>query len=451
MRILDWKSLSAEQRDLALRRPAQRDAQATENAARGIIEAVRRDGDAAVLALSEKFDGIRPASLRVTALEFDRAERALNAAQLAAIDRAIANVRGFHAAQGGEPLRVETTPGVVCERISVPIRAVGLYVPAGSAPLPSTSVMLAVPAALAGCPIRIMCTPPRADGAADPAVLTAARKAGIEQVFKAGGAQAIAAMAYGTATIPKCDKIFGPGNAFVTAAKMLVAQDAAGAAADLPAGVTEVMVIADDSSRGDFVAADLLAQAEHGPDAQSLLVTTCRTLAEEVARQVPLRAARLSRGGILAKSIPHMRLLIVDDLDAAFDIANAYAPEHLLIQVREPRRWLRRVSAAGAVFLGPWSPESVGDYCSGPNHTLPTYGYARAHSGLSLEDFQKRITVQELTRAGLEELGPTAQILADLEGLDAHAASVTVRLDAIGGERSDAAAAGAATAAGAAP
>ncbi|MGB6353889.1 MAG: histidinol dehydrogenase, partial [Steroidobacteraceae bacterium] len=230
---------------------------------------------------------------------------------------------------------------------------------------------------------------------------------------------------------PKCDKLFGPGNAFVTAAKMLVAQDPEGAAADLPAGVTEVMVIADHSSRADFIAADLLAQAEHGADAQSLLVTTSTALAEEVARQIPLQAERLSRSEILAKSIPHMRLLIVDDLDAAFDIANAYAPEHLLIQVQEPRRWLRKVRAAGAVFLGPWSPESVGDYCSGPNHTLPTYGYAKAHSGLSLEDFQKRITVQELTRAGLEELGPTTQILADLEGLDAHAASVTLRLAAI--------------------
>jgi histidinol dehydrogenase len=441
MRILEWKSLSAQQRDQALCRPAQRDAAATQDAARGIIEAVRRDGDAAVLALTEKFDAVRPASLRVTAPEFEAAERALNAAQMAAIDRAIANVRRFHAAQGGAPLRVETAPGVVCERISVPIRAVGLYVPAGSAPLPSTAVMLGVPAAIAGCPVRIMCTPPRADGAADPAVLVAARKAGIEQVFKTGGAQAIAAMAYGTATIPKCDKVFGPGNAFVTAAKMLVAQDSAGAAVDLPAGVTEVMVIADDSSRADFVAADLLAQAEHGADAQSLLITTCAALAEEVARQVPLQAARLSRGAILAKSILHMRLLIVDDLDTAFDIANAYAPEHLLIQVHEPRRWLRKVSAAGAVFLGPWSPESVGDYCSGPNHTLPTYGYAKAHSGLSLEDFQKRITVQELTPAGLAELGPTTQILANLEGLDAHAASVTVRLAAMGDECSEPAAA----------
>jgi histidinol dehydrogenase len=432
MRILDWKSLSAAQRDQALQRPAQRDAASIRDAARDIIEAVRREGDSAVLALTEKFDAVRPASLQVTPQEFADAERALNTAQTAAIERAIDNVRRFHAAQGAPPLRVETAPGVVCERISVPIRAVGLYVPAGSAPLPSTAVMLAVPAAIAGCPMRVLCTPPTANGAADPAVLIAARKSGVEQVFKAGGAQAIAAMAYGTATIPKCDKVFGPGNAYVTAAKMLVAQDAAGAAADLPAGVTEVMVIADHTARADFVAADLLAQAEHSADAQSLLVTTSAAFAEEVAQQVACQAARLSRREILAKSILNMRLLIVDGLETAFDVANDYAPEHLLLQIHEPRRWLPRVSAAGAVFLGPWSPESAGDYCSGPNHTLPTYGYAKAYSGLSLEDFQKRITVQELTPAGLAGLGPTAQILANLEGLDAHAASVTIRLDALG-------------------
>jgi histidinol dehydrogenase len=431
MRILDWKSLSASERHEALRRPAQRDAAQIAAAAQDIINTVRRDGDAAVLALTEKFDEVRLAAMRVTAQEFSDAERALNAEQIGAIERAISNVRRFHAAQEAPPLRVETAPGVVCERISVPIRAVGLYVPAGSAPLPSTAIMLAVPAAIAGCPVRVMCTPPARHGGADPAVLVAARMSGVEQVFKAGGAQAIAAMAYGTAAIPKCDKVFGPGNAWVTAAKLLVAQDPAGAAADLPAGVTEVMVIADDTARADFVAADLLAQAEHGPEAQSLLVTTSVTLAQEVARQVQRQSATLSRAGILAKSIDHMRLLIVDTLDTALEIANEYAPEHLLLELREPRRWLTRVSAAGAVFLGHWSPESMGDYCSGPNHTLPTYGYAKAHSGLSLEDFQKRITVQELTPAGLGGLGPTAEILAGLEGLDAHAAAVTIRLAAL--------------------
>jgi histidinol dehydrogenase len=431
MRILDWKTSSPAQRLEALRRPAQRDAAATLEAARSIVDAVRRGGDAALLSLTERFDGVRLDSLEVTAQEFGAAERAVTLEQAAAIERAIANVRRFHAAQAGAPLRIETAPGVVCERFAVPVRAVGLYVPSGSAPLPSTAVMLAVPAALAGCPVRVMCTPPGRSGAADPAVLVAARKAGVERVFKAGGAQAIAAMAYGTSSIPKCDKIFGPGNAFVTAAKLLVAQDAAGAAADLPAGPTEVMVIADDIARADFVAADLLAQAEHGPDAQSLLLTTSAPLAEAVARHVTRQVSLLSRAGILAKSIENMRLLIIDDLDTAFEIANEYAPEHLLLQIREPRRWLAKVGAAGAVFLGPWSPESLGDYCSGPNHTLPTYGYAKAYSGLSLEDFQKRITVQEVDPAGLRDLGPTAQILANLEGLDAHAAAVTVRLAAL--------------------
>jgi histidinol dehydrogenase len=431
MRILDWKSLTASERREALQRPAQSNAAQVAAAVQGIVDAVRREGDAAVLALTERFDEVRLAAMRVTPQEFSAAERALNAGQIAAIERAISTVHRFHAAQAAAPLRVETAPGVVCERISVPIRAVGLYVPAGSAPLPSTAIMLAVPAAIAACPVRIMCTPPARHGGADPAVLVAALKCGIEHVFKAGGAQAIAAMAYGTASIPKCDKIFGPGNAWVTAAKLLVAQDPAGAAADLPAGVTEVMVLADESARADFIAADLLAQAEHGPDAQSLLVTTSVSLAGEVARQVERQMATLSRTRILAKSVHHMRLLTVDTLETAFEIANEYAPEHLLLELREPRRWLGAVSAAGAVFLGHWSPESMGDYCSGPNHTLPTYGYAKAHSGLSLEDFQKRITVQELTPAGLGGLGPTAQILADLEGLDGHAAAVTLRLAAL--------------------
>jgi histidinol dehydrogenase len=291
--------------------------------------------------------------------------------------------------------------------------------------------MLAVPAAIAACPVRIMCTAPTRTGTADPAVLVAARKAGVRQVFKVGGAQAIAAMAYGTASVPKCDKLFGPGNAWVTAAKLLVANDAAGAAADLPAGVTEVMIIADEGARADFVAADLLAQAEHGADAQALLVTTSARLAQRVAEHVRRQVGALSRTAILVESVANMRLLVVDGLEAAFRVANEYAPEHLLLQIDEPRAWLGRVTAAGAVFLGSWSPESMGDYCSGPNHTLPTYGYAKAYSGLALEDFQKRITVQELTPAGLEGLGPTAQILAGLEGLDAHAAAVTIRLQSL--------------------
>ncbi len=291
--------------------------------------------------------------------------------------------------------------------------------------------MLAVPAAIARCPLRILCTAPTRTGAAHPAVLVAARRSGVERVFKVGGAQAIAAMAYGTRSIPKCDKLFGPGNAWVTAAKLLVAGDPQGAAADLPAGVTEVMVIADEHARPAFVAADLLAQAEHSPEAQALLVTSSSALAEQVAGQVRRQIGALSRAAILAESVANMRLLVVDSLEAAFDVANQYAPEHLILEIAEPRRWLGQVSAAGSVFLGSWSPESMGDYCSGTNHTLPTYGYAKAYSGLSLEDFQKRITVQELTPEGLIGLGPTARVLAGLEGLDAHAAAVTIRLDAL--------------------
>lgn len=431
MRILDWNTLAVAEKSAALSRPAQADAARVTAVARDIIAQVRREGDAALRSLTEKFDDIRLESLQVTQPEFELAENLLKPHQHAAIERAIGNVRCFHAAQMPAPVRVETSPGVLCERFSVPIRAVGLYVPAGSAPLPSTAIMLAVPASLAACPVKLMCTPPSRAGAADPAVLVAARKAGIEQVFKVGGAQAIAAMAYGTDSIPKCDKVFGPGNAYVTAAKILAAQDAAGAALDLPAGVTEVMVIADAEARADFVAADLLAQAEHSPDAQAILITTEPALADAVALEVRRQSALLSRAAILAQSLGAMRIIVVDTLQSALDIANAYAPEHLILEIRSPRRWLPQISTAGAVFLGHWSPESVGDYCSGPNHTLPTYGYARAYSGLSLEDFQRRMTVQELTPLGLQGIGSTATILADLEGLDAHAAAVRIRLEAL--------------------
>ena len=431
MRTILWHSLNAaEQRDV-LRRPAQVDSARVAAGARDIIERVRIAGDAALFSLTEQYDGPRLEQLQVTAAEFDAADAALSVPQHTAIERALAAIRIFHSAQSPAAVRVNTALGVLCERFSVPIRAVGLYVPAGSAPLPSTALMLAVPAAIAACPVRIMCTPPSRSGAADAGVLVAARKAGVEQVFKVGGAQAVAAMAYGTASIAKCDKVFGPGNAWVTAAKLLISQDPDGAAADLPAGVTEVMVIADDGARADFAAADLLAQAEHSPEAQAILVTTSPAFAAAVADEVTRQRRHLSRAAILDHSIASMRLLVVDTLDTALEIANAYAPEHLLLEVREPRHWLSRVTAAGAVFLGSWSPETMGDYCSGPNHTLPTYGYARSYSGLSLEDFQKRITVQEISPAGLQEMGPTAQILAGLEGLDAHAAAVAIRLAAL--------------------
>lgn len=433
MRIIDWATASLADRRALLRRPAQQDRAGLEAAVRAIVDEVRADGDAALRRYTERFDRIRLDSIAVTAEEFAAADSALTPEQHAAIERAIANVRRFHEAQRAAPLSMETMPGVRCERIEVPLQAVGMYVPAGSAPLPSAAIMIAVPASIAGCPTRVLCTPPRPDGGADPAVLVVAQRCGVSQVYKVGGAQAIAAMAYGTATVPKVDKICGPGNAWVTAAKQFVANDPDGAALDLPAGPSEVLVIADDAARPAFVAADLLAQAEHDPAAQVVLVTTSRALAEAVAVEVETQQQVLSRREITRAALAHSRILLVPDLAAAFAVSNEYAPEHLILEIRDARAWLPRVTSAGSIFLGDWTPESMGDYCSGTNHVLPTYGYARAYSGLSLHDFVRRITVQELTPDGLRGLGPTAQTLAGLEGLDAHARAVTIRLAALEG------------------
>ena len=433
--ILNWLSLSAEGRRQALRRPVQQDAAAIHERVREIVSDVRARGDSALLEFTRRFDGVALASIEVSTAEFAAAETVLDTEQRQAIDRAIANVRRFHEAQLGAPLRVETTPGVVCERQFRPIDAVGLYVPAGVAPLPSAAIMLAVPARIAGCPTRIICTPPRRDGTADPAVLTIANLCGVRRVFKLGGAQAIAAMAYGTQTVPKVDKVFGPGNSWVTAAKLQVANDPEGAALDLPAGPSEVLVIADATARADFVAADLLAQAEHSADAQVVFVTTSSALAEATATQLETQMQRLGRADTLRKSIEHARLFVVDTIVTAIEVSNAYAPEHLILQVANARDWLPKVRNAGSVFLGAWTPETMGDYCSGTNHVLPTYGFARAYSGLSLHDFVKRMTVQELTSDGLRDLGPTAITLATLEGLDAHANAVRIRLAHLERER----------------
>ncbi|WP_407676227.1 histidinol dehydrogenase [Peristeroidobacter agariperforans] len=426
--MLEWSSLSADERRAALRRPAQADTDGLHRRVREIIDEVRARGDQALLDFTERFDGVKLRSLEVDAAEFDAAEQALTADQRAALERAISNVRRFHEAQLSNPLRIETSPGVICERHFRAIDAVGLYVPAGVAPLPSTAVMLAVPASIAGCTTRIICTPPRKDGSADPAVLFVAKLCGISRVFKIGGAQAVAAMAYGTRSVPKVDKVFGPGNSWVTAAKIIAANDPDGAALDLPAGPSEVLVIADQEANADFVAADLLAQAEHSADAQAILVTTSRALAEATIEQLEAQMRRLGRESTLRESINHARLFIVDSLQSAFDLSNAYAPEHLIVQVAKARDWLPSIRNAGSVFLGAWTPETMGDYCSGTNHVLPTYGFARAYSGLSLVDFQKRMTVQELSADGLRDLGPTAVTIAGLEGLDAHANAVQVRL-----------------------
>jgi histidinol dehydrogenase len=435
MKIVDWNQLDAAGRRAALARPAPESRQDILNSAKEIVETVRRDGDDALRAYSRKFDKVELKELAVGREEFAAARRTLKPEQIAAIERAIENVRAFHRAQLPTALSLETMPGVLCERIIRPIPAVGLYVPAGVAPLPSAVVMLAVPAQLVGCPQRVLCTPPASQGGANPAVLVAAELCGVEQVFKVGGAQSIAAMAYGTQSIPKVDKIFGPGSARVTAAKQLVASDPAGAALDLPAGPSEVLVVADDAALPELVAADLLAQAEHDTLAQAILVTTSRSLAEATVAAVQQQMRELSRKQILETSVASSRCIVVSDLETAIAVSNDYAAEHLILQVREPRKWLPQIQNAGSVFLGQWTPEPMGDYCSGTNHVLPTYGYARAYSGLSVLDFVKRMTVQELTPDGLRVLGPTAVTLADLEGLDAHASAVSRRLALLGASR----------------
>ncbi|MEE4164217.1 MAG: histidinol dehydrogenase [Woeseiaceae bacterium] len=429
LNVIQWQELGLAGQSAALERPAVAADESIRERVAAIIRQVRSDGDAALRALTHRYDGAELDSLRVDARELAAAEAALDAEAVAAIDLAIDNVRRFHEAQVPEAIAVTTMPGVRCERRHHAIEAVGLYVPAGTAPLPSAAIMLAVPAAIAGCPTRILCTPPRPDGSADPAVLVAATRAGVTDIFKVGGAQAIAAMAYGTESIPKTSKIFGPGNAWVTSAKSQVSADAHGAAIDMPAGPSEVLVLADDSASAEFVASDLLSQAEHGTDSQVILVTTSATLANAVAAEVERQLASLGRADIAREAIGHSRAIIVNDLDEAVAVSNRYAPEHLIVQTADPRALLTNIINAGSVFLGPWTPESVGDYCSGTNHVLPTYGFARNYSGLGVDQFLRSMTVQELSREGLVGLAPAVVTLAGLEGLDAHANAVTLRLE----------------------
>lgn len=429
--ILDWSALSADEQLSVLQRPALASSDETHAGVREIIRAVRNGGDRAIRQLTRDLDGADIGALRVSADEFDAAEKTLSADQSEAIDLAIANVSCFHSAQLPRPIDVYTMAGVRCERVSRPIDSVGLYVPAGTAPLPSTAIMLTVPAAIAGCPRKLMCTPPDAAGSANAAVLAAARRAGIDEVFKIGGAQAIAALAYGTESVPAVDRVFGPGNAWVTEAKAQVASDPAGAAIDMPAGPSEVLIIADASARPEFIAADLLSQAEHGTDSQTVLLTTSRELAVAVGGELREQLASLSRAEIAAESLSASKLIVTVTLGEAVGISNRYAPEHLILQVESPRDLLADIRNAGSVFLGEWSPESVGDYCSGTNHVLPTYGYARSYSGLSIDQFLRNMTIQELDPDGLRAIGGAVTTLAGLEGLDAHARAVERRLAAL--------------------
>lgn len=395
----------------------------------GIIDRVKAEGDEAVLQYEMQFDKVSLSALAVSSEEFDEAENLIDEELKAAIRLAAGNISAFHAAQRFVGKKVETQPGVTCWQKAVPIEKVGLYIPGGTAPLFSTVLMLAVPACIAGCREIVLCTPPGKDGKVHPAVLFAARVAGVQRVFKAGGVQAIAAMAYGTESIPKVYKIFGPGNQYVTAAKQLVSlRDVA---IDMPAGPSEVEVLADATANPVFVAADLLSQAEHGVDSQAVLITTSKELQQAVKDEVERQLDLLPRKEIAARSLANSKLIVVKDMEEAVEMTNAYAPEHLIVETENYMAVAEQIVNAGSVFLGALTPESAGDYASGTNHTLPTNGYAKAYSGVSLDSFIRKMTFQEIKPEGLCKIGPAIEVMAANESLDGHKNAVSVRLDAV--------------------
>jgi histidinol dehydrogenase len=430
MKRIEWNAVDETTRAQLLTRPTRSLAAGVKARVEEVMADVAARGDVALQVLTEHYDGVRLEAFEVDAAERAAAQAAVGPELRAAIDEAASRIDAFHRAGMPRAYALDTAPGVRCERVLRPISPVGLYVPAGSAPLPSTALMLAIPAQLAGCGEIVLCTPPRRDGSADPAVLVAATYAPNARIFKLGGAQAIAAMSLGTASVPRCEKLFGPGNAWVDEAKRQASERPDGPAIDMPAGPSEVLVIADAGASPVFVAADLLSQAEHGPDSQVILLSDDAALLDAVAVEVERQVAALPRAEIARKALTHSRLIRVDDIARAIALSNDYAPEHLILSVREPARWLDAVRNAGTVFLGDWTPESLGDYCSGSNHVLPTGGAARAWSGLSVSSFMKSLTVQHASRAGLAAIGPCAVTLAEAEGLHAHARAVQLRLAA---------------------
>ena len=391
-----------------------------------ILKKVRKKGDKALFEFTERFDGVKLEQLLVTANEIAQAEAQLPEELKSAILLAKRNIEKFHAAQQETEKAIETIPGINCWRRSSPIESVGFYVPGGSAPLFSTVLMLAVPAKIAACPSIVLCTPPQKDGSIHPAILYTASICGIELIAKIGGAQAIAAMAFGTETIPKVKKIFGPGNSFVTLAKQMVQKRAV--AIDMPAGPSEVLVIADASADADFVAADLLSQAEHGPDSQVILITTDPELPVKVVAALENQGKTLPRFAVAEKSLENSRIIVLEELEQAFQLSDLYAPEHLILLMTDADKWAGRVRSAGSVFLGHYSPESVGDYASGTNHCLPTNGYAAMYSGVSVDSFVKKISFQQLSREGLTNISSAVMQMAEAEGLAAHKNAVAVRL-----------------------
>lgn len=392
---------------------------------RPVLEAVKRDKDKALKEFTQRFDGVALDSFAISEDEIREECLRVDSNLKGAINNAIINIRRFHESQIQKVKKVETAPGVVCWQRNTPIEKVGLYIPGGSAPLFSTVLMLAIPADIAGCKEIVLCSPPGKDGKIHPAIVFAAHIAGVTKIFKVGGAQAIAAMAYGTETIPAVDKIFGPGNSFVTAAKQLITLD--GVAIDLPAGPSEVEVMADESANPEFVASDLLSQAEHGPDSQSILVTNSESMIEQVEQEIEKQLKTLPRAETTKKALKHSRMVLLKDMSEMIDFTNQYAPEHLILSVRDYNWVADKIINAGSVFLGNYTPESAGDYASGTNHTLPTYGYAKAYSGVNLDSFCKKITFQEISQKGLQKLGPTIETMAAAEQLEAHKMAVSLR------------------------
>ncbi|TKI05745.1 histidinol dehydrogenase [Martelella alba] len=422
-----WDDCPAEQQAELLARPAVAASGRISDAVRDIIAEVRRGGDEAIKAFNQRFDRTVTQTLRINDEDLRRAADRLRPEVKQAMALAVKNIDTFHRAQQPAPVDVETQPGVRCRQLTRPVASVGLYIPGGSAPLPSTVLMLATPARIAGCRRVILCSPPPV---ADE-ILYAAQLCGVKEVYQVGGAQAIAAMAFGSESLPKVDKIFGPGNAWVTEAKRQVSQLPGGAAIDMPAGPSEVLVIADSQANPAFVAADLLSQAEHGPDSQVILLTPDAAMAEAVIREIDTQLAQLSRADIARQALAGSRLILARDLRQCIDISNRYGPEHLIIQTRDAEQWVDAISNAGSIFLGDWSPESAGDYASGTNHVLPTYGYTATYSSLGLADFQKRMTVQQLTPQGLAGLAGTIETLAAAEQLTAHKNAVALRVAAL--------------------
>lgn len=424
MKLSYWQQCSEQEQTALLTRPAMTASDSISQSVADILDQVKQYGDEALKALSNKFDKVQINQIKLSNNEIKMAIDRVNPDLKQAMQLAVGNIKKFHQAQVKQTVTVETMPGITCQLVTRPINSVGLYIPGGSAPLLSTVLMLAIPANIAGCRKVILCSPPPI---ADE-ILYAAELCGVTEIYQLGGAQAIAAMAFGTESVPKVDKIFGPGNAYVTEAKRQISQRLDGAAIDMPAGPSEVLVIADSSANPAFIAADLLSQAEHGPDSQVVLLTPDEKMAQAVSLEVDKQLAQLSRQAIAEKALQESRLIVTQDLEQCVAISNRYGPEHLIIQTQNADELVEQITSAGSIFLGDWSPESAGDYASGTNHVLPTYGYTATYSSLGLADFQKRMTVQKLTPEGLKAIGNAVELMAQAEQLTAHKQAVTLRL-----------------------